>query len=409
MRTRPVSGARTTSRVVGTCLLVATLAACATDAPGDDVTAGQGQVPSSQARSTAPVSSATATASAAPVTSAACASAVASMSLRDKLATMLVVGVADKSDALDVVSLFHVGGIFIGSFTDKSILADGGLAAVKKASPRPLMVTVDQEGGRVSRLTSLGIDSPSARELARTKTPGQVRAVARTTGEGLRRLGITVDFAPDADVSDESDDEVIGDRSFSDDPATVARYAAAFADGLSDAGIMPVFKHFPGHGHGSGDSHTGTVRTPPLSQLRTDDLVPYRTLLPGRSTPQVPSTGVMVGHLIVPGLTGDELPASISPAAMRLLRSGTGYGGRPFDGPIFTDDLSGMAAISARYPIAEAVVRALSAGADMALWLSTDDVPEVLAALTTAVRSGRLAEDRIDRSAARVLRSTAYC
>ncbi|WP_408068662.1 glycoside hydrolase family 3 N-terminal domain-containing protein [Williamsia herbipolensis] len=331
------------------------------------------------------------------------------MSLRDKLATLLVVGVSGQADARDVVSRFGVGGIFIGSFTDKSILADGGLAAVKKASPRPLMVTVDQEGGRVSRLTSLGIDSPSARELARTKTPAQVRAIARTTGQGLRNLGITVDFAPDADVSDESDDEVIGDRSFSDDPAIVARYAGAFADGLRDAGIMPVFKHFPGHGHGSGDSHTGTVRTPPLSQLRADDLVPYRTLLPGRSTPQVPSTGVMVGHLIVPGLTGDELPASISPAAMRLLRSGAGYGGRPFDGPIFTDDLSGMAAISAKYPITEAVVRAVSAGADMALWLSTDDVPEVLAALTTAVRSGRLAEDRIDRSAARVLHSTAYC
>ncbi|WUM18242.1 glycoside hydrolase family 3 protein [Williamsia herbipolensis] len=408
MRTRAVSRARTTPRVLGTCLLVATLAACATDGPP---AAAPGT--STAATASSPVTSSSASAvSASPTASsmsAACTSAVSSMSLRDKLATLLVVGVSGQADARDVVSRFGVGGIFIGSFTDKSILADGGLAAVKKASPRPLMVTVDQEGGRVSRLTSLGIDSPSARELARTKTPAQVRAIARTTGQGLRNLGITVDFAPDADVSDESDDEVIGDRSFSDDPAIVARYAGAFADGLRDAGIMPVFKHFPGHGHGSGDSHTGTVRTPPLSQLRADDLVPYRTLLPGRSTPQVPSTGVMVGHLIVPGLTGDELPASISPAAMRLLRSGAGYGGRPFDGPIFTDDLSGMAAISAKYPITEAVVRAVSAGADMALWLSTDDVPEVLAALTTAVRSGRLAEDRIDRSAARVLHSTAYC
>ncbi|MCX6470054.1 MAG: glycoside hydrolase family 3 protein [Corynebacteriales bacterium] len=408
MRTRAVSRARTTPRVLATCLLVATLSACATDAPSDTAIGATSSV-SSRPGPTTPGSSAAPATSTAPSASAACTSAVSSMSLRDKLATLLVVGVSDQADARDVVSRFHVGGIFIGSFTDKSILAEGGLAAVKKASPRPLMVTVDQEGGRVSRLTSLGIDSPSARELARTKTPAQVRAIARTTGEGLRNLGITVDFAPDADVSDESDDEVIGDRSFSDDPATVARYAGAFADGLRDAGIMPVFKHFPGHGHGSGDSHTGTVRTPPLSQLRADDLVPYRTLLPGRSTPQVPSTGVMVGHLIVPGLTGDELPASISPAAMRLLRSGAGYGGRPFDGPIFTDDLSGMAAISAKYPITEAVVRAVSAGADMALWLSTDDVPEVLAALTTAVRSGRLAEDRIDRSAARVLHSTAYC
>ena len=268
------------------------------------------------------------------------------------------------------------------------------------------MVTVDQEGGRVSRLSDLGIDSPSARELATTSTPAQVRRIAAKTGAALKRLGINVDFAPDADVSDESDDEVIGDRSFSDDPAVVARYAGAFADGLRDAGVMPVFKHFPGHGHGSGDSHTGTVRTPPLSQLKNDDLVPYRTLLPGPSTRTVPTAGVMVGHLIVPGLTGDELPASISAPAMRLLRTGNGYGGKAFDGPIFTDDLSGMAAISARYGIEEAVVRALTAGADLALWLSTDKVPAVLSALTSAVRAKRLSEAQVDRSVARSLRAT---
>ncbi|GAA2061847.1 beta-N-acetylhexosaminidase [Williamsia deligens] len=327
--------------------------------------------------------------------------------MRDKLASLLVVGVTGPADAQRVIRDQHVGGIFLQSTTDASIYEGGRLRSIARSGPRPVLVTIDQEGGRVSRLASLGIDNPSARELARTSTPAQVRAVARRTGEGMAKLGITVDFAPDADVSDESDDEVIGDRSFSDDSATVARYAGAFADGLRDAGIMPVFKHFPGHGHGSGDSHTGTVRTPPLSQLRTDDLVPYRTLLPGPSGP--PATGVMVGHLIVPGLTGDELPASISPAAMRLLRTGTGYGGRPFDGPVFTDDLSGMAAISARYGITEAVVRAIEAGADLALWLSTSAVPEVITALTTAVRTGRLSSDRIDESVQRVLRASGGC
>ncbi len=327
------------------------------------------------------------------------------MSLRDKLAAMLVVGVSGPDDARRVVDDYHVGGIFVGSFTDFSILSDGRLKAIAAESKRPLMVTVDQEGGRVSRLAALGIDSPSARELAETVAPTEVRRMAARTGAGLKRLGITVDFAPDADVSDEPDDDVIGDRSFSDDPAIVARYASAFADGLRDAGIMPVFKHFPGHGHGSGDSHTGTVRTPPLSTLRTDDLVPYRTLLPGRVTPSVPTAGVMVGHLVVPGLTGDDLPASISAPAMRMLRSGAGYGGSPFDGPIFTDDLSWMAAISARYGIEEAVVLALSAGADLALWLSTDKVPDVLAALTAAVRSARLPSAQVDASVARGLRA----
>ena len=357
-----------------------------------------------QATSSSPASSAVA---AAPASSTRCASTIAGMTLRDKLASLLVVGVTGPSDALRVVRDQHVGGIFLQSSTDQSIYAGGRLRSIARSGPRPVLVTIDQEGGRVSRLADLGIDSPSARDLARTSTPAEVRAIARRTGEGMKRLGITVDLAPDADVSDQADDTVIGDRSFSDDPATVATYAAAFANGLRDAGIMPVFKHFPGHGHGSGDSHTGTVRTPPLSQLRTDDLVPYRTLLPGPAGP--PATGVMVGHLIVPGLTGDELPASISPAAMRMLRTGVGYGGQPFDGPIFTDDLSGMAAISARYGIVEAVTRAIEAGADLALWLTTSAVPSVLDGLTSAVRSGRITTARVDDSVARVLRTTGVC
>ena len=92
--------------------------------------------------------------------------------------------------------------------------------------------------------------------------------MALQRGQAIRGLGITVDFAPVVDVSDQPDDTVIGDRSFSNDPATVTEYASAYARGLRDAGLLPVLKHFPGHGHGSGDSHTASVVTPPLSQLR---------------------------------------------------------------------------------------------------------------------------------------------
>lgn len=321
------------------------------------------------------------------------------MPLRRRLAQLLVVGVTGTDDAVDVVRTEQVGGVFIGSWTDLSILSDGGVETMQDAAKTPVMVTVDQEGGRVSRLSSLGIDSPSAKVLAETESsPTAVRALAKSQGLKMKELGITVDFAPVADVSDESDDEVIGDRSFSNDPAKVTKYANAYAHGLQDAGIMPVFKHFPGHGHGSGDSHTGTVATPPLSELQTEDLVPYRTLIQ-------PGVGVMVGHLIVPGLTGPDTPASISEPAMSLLREGAGYGGRPFDGPIFTDDLSGMAAISAEYGIEQAATMALTAGADLALWLSTDKVPAVLDTLTAAVKSGDLPAEQVDQSVVRVLRA----
>lgn len=319
----------------------------------------------------------------------------ATLSTRDKLAQLLMVGVKNADDARAVVNGSHVGGIFIGSWTDLSIF-NGPLADIARgAGPLPLAVSVDEEGGRVSRLKSLIGTAPSPRELARTQTVQQVHDMAADRGRKMRDLGITVDFAPVVDVSDEPDDAVIGDRSFSADPATVTAYAGAYAQGLRDAGLLPVLKHFPGHGHGSGDSHTGGVVTPPLSDLQNNDLVPYRTLV--TATP----VAVMVGHLQVPGLTGDE-PASLSPAALQLLRTGTGYGAPPFTGPVFSDDLSSMAAISDRYGVSEAVLRTLQAGTDVALWVTTDEVPAVLDRLEKAVAAGELAMPAVDAALVRV-------
>jgi beta-N-acetylhexosaminidase len=256
-------------------------------------------------------------------------------------------------------------------------------------------VSVDEEGGRVSRLSSIIGAIPPARTLAQTSTPEEVYQLGLTRGRQMRGMGITIDFAPVVDVSDQADNTVIGDRSFSADPATVTAYAGAFARGLRDAGVMPVLKHFPGHGQGSGDSHTaGVVSTPPLDELMSRDLVPYQTL-----TTQGP-VGVMLGHLEVPGLTGNT-PASLSAAAVNLLRSG-GYGGPGFNGPIFTDDLSSMAAINSRYGVAEAVLRALQAGNDVALWITTDEVPGVLDRLESAVTAGELALPAVEGSVLRM-------
>jgi beta-N-acetylhexosaminidase len=324
----------------------------------------------------------------------ACGDPTAQLPIRDKLAQLLMVGVKNADDARAVVNDYHVGGIFIGSWTDLSIF-QGPLADIAaKAGPLPLAVSVDEEGGRVSRLKSLIGTSPSPRQLAQTQTAAQVHDLAADRGKKMRDLGITIDFAPVVDVTD-SEDGVIGDRSFGGDPAVVTAYAGAYAQGLRDAGLLPVLKHFPGHGHGSGDSHTGGVVTPPLSDLQASDLVPYRTLV--TATP----VAVMVGHLQVPGLTGDT-PASLSPEAVQLLRTGTGYGGPPFTGPVFSDDLSSMAAISDRYGVSEAVLRSLKAGIDVGLWVTTDEVPAVLDRLEKAVSAGELPAHRVDESLVRV-------
>ncbi|WP_319436012.1 glycoside hydrolase family 3 N-terminal domain-containing protein [Mycobacterium sp. RTGN5] len=319
------------------------------------------------------------------------------LSTRDKLAQVLMVGVKSSADARAVVDTYHVGGIFIGSWTDLSMLTDGSLPDIANAGPLPLAVSVDEEGGRVERLSKLIGPAPSARVLAATQTPEQVYQLALDRGRQMRGMGITIDFAPVVDVTDAADDTVIGDRSFSNDPAVVTAYAGAYARGLRDAGLLPVLKHFPGHGHGSGDSHTaGAVTTPPLADLQANDLIPYRTL-----TTEAP-VAVMVGHLEVPGLTGTQ-PASLSAAAVGLLRSG-GYGGPGFDGPVFSDDLSSMAAISDRYGVAEAVLRSLQAGIDVALWVTTDEVPAVLDRLEKAVNAGELSLPAVETSLLRMAR-----
>src|SRR6202012_1667246 len=319
----------------------------------------------------------------------------AALPAREKLAQLLMVGVRDGDDAKAVVTTYHVGGIFIGSWTDLKMLGPNLVKDLSASTALPVAISVDEEGGRVARLSSLIGQTPSARVLAATHTADEAYGIALDHGHRMRGLGITIDFAPVVDVTDAPDDTVIGDRSFSSDPAVVTAYAGAYARGLRDAGLLPVLKHFPGHGHGSGDSHTGGVTAPPLDKLQNVDLVPYRTLV------SAPPVGVMIGHLQVPGLTGDQ-PASLSPAAVQLLRSGTGYKGPAFDGPVFSDDLSSMAAINQHYGVPEAVLRALQAGTDIALWVTTDEVPAVLERLEKALAAGELTMPAVDASVLRV-------
>ncbi|WP_410641404.1 glycoside hydrolase family 3 N-terminal domain-containing protein [Amycolatopsis sp. lyj-346] len=327
-----------------------------------------------------------------------CASLVAGLDVRAQIAQLVVVGVSGDNPAATVALVrdHQVGGIFIGG-NATALLKNRSLAAVQAVARVPVAVSVDEEGGRVQRIDDLDGDLPSARTMAKTKSPDEVRALAAERGRQLHARGVTVDFAPDTDVTDAPDDDVIGDRSFSPDPARVKTYAKAFAAGLRDAGVQPVLKHFPGHGHGSGDSHKGTVVTPPLSRLRALDLVPYQGLA------DYGPVAVMIGHLDVPDLTGG-VPASLSPAAYQLLR-----GEFAFTGPVVTDDLGAMKAITAQYPLPEAVLKALQAGADQALWSSGGRVDQVLDRLVKAVQSGELPMPRVQESVTRVLRGKGLC
>ena len=152
-----------------------------------------------------------------------------------------------------------------------------------------------------------------------------------------------------------------------------------------------VGKHFPGHGGASGDTHQGFATTRPLDQLRERDLIPFAELAS-------PDVWVMVGHLLVPGLTDDDVPTSLSPAAIDgLLRREFG-----FDGIVITDAL-GMGAISNRWPAPEASRLALVAGADMVIVNAPYEVVPVLDHLVASLADGSLSRSSVDDSLVRVL------
>lgn len=266
-------------------------------------------------------------------------------------------------------------------------------AQVQRAQERsgrtwPAVVGVDQEGGPVRRIEEPVTPLPAAMAHGAAADGELSREIARLSGEQLRALGFTMVFAPDADVTAGPQDPTIGVRSPGADPQRVARVATALAEGYRAAGIVPVAKHFPGHGGLESDSHHGLPSTDATWQELTErDLVPFRAL----AEHDLP---VMTGHIAVPAV--DRLPASLSAALLGHLRE---------DGadPLVVTDALNMGALDT----AEATtghdrsVAALLAGAD--LLLLPPDPQAARAAVVEAVQDGTLPEERLREAAAHVV------
>ncbi|MEO6204217.1 MAG: glycoside hydrolase family 3 N-terminal domain-containing protein [Mycobacteriales bacterium] len=314
--------------------------------------------------------------------------------LEVRAARVLIVGLpgvtsADDPLAQEVVDL-GVAGVFLaqGSFTtmEQVRALTSGLQA---RAARPLLVSTDEESGRVAATRPVLGSGPSPRRLARTETPADVRAFAANLGRQLSMLGINLDLAPLLDLDDGPAGGIVGDRSFGKDPGVATEYGKAFATGLSDAGVTPTFKHFPGQGRSTGDTHTkASLVTTDLGALQVTDLSPFQRLI------DAGAPVIMMNHLDYSALDKD-LPASLSPAAYQLLRS------MGFRGVAMTDSL-GMGAVNLRWDFPEATVRAIEAGADAALATDGKQARRMRDALVAAVRSGRLPEERLNEAAARV-------
>lgn len=262
----------------------------------------------------------------------------------------------------------------------------------------PLFIAIDQEGGAVARLTegvtvfpgNMALGAAGSEELA-----GQSAAVI---ARELRLLGINFNFAPAVDVNNNPANPVIGVRSFGSNPREVARLGRAMVAPYRREQVIATAKHFPGHGDTDVDSHYGLPLIPhELSRLKELELLPFQAMIDAG----VPA--VMLAHILAPGLTGTaELPASLSPQAVRYLREEMGFAGL-----VVTDSIS-MGAITHRWSLEEASVSAFRAGADLILfgpWSGVEpgDRRRIFDALKEAVEEGVIPLQKLDRSVERIL------
>lgn len=259
----------------------------------------------------------------------------------------------------------------------------------------PMFLCVDEEGGSVARIGGSGkFDVPIISDMSiigKNEDTSEAYNVGVQIGTYLSELGFNVDFAPVADVLSNSENTVVKERSFGSDSILVAEMALAVANGLKSQGVNGTFKHFPGHGATSGDTHKGNAYTKKtLAELEKCELVPFQVGIENN----IPF--IMVGHISLPNVLGDSSPATLSEYIVtELLRKQMGYTG------IIITDAMNMGAIVQSYTSEEAAVKAIQAGVDIILM--PENFHEAYYGIMEAVNDGTISEERIDESVRRIL------
>jgi len=333
-----------------------------------------------------------------------------------KVGQLLMIGfrgfeLADTSHIIRDISEYNLGGVILFDYdvpTSRNIRNIESKNQVRllneslqEVAASPLFIAVDQEGGRVARLKpSRGFpETLSAEFLGSIDNEDTTRTYAEEQTELLSNLGFNVNFAPVVDLNTNPDNPVIGsiERSYGEDPALVTKHASIVIDEHQKHDILPVIKHFPGHGSAWNDSHVGMADV--TNTWVDTELIPYKNLAQTEY-----HFGVMTAHVLNRNLD-EELPATLSrPIQTGLLRSTIG-----FDGLLFSDDMQ-MEAIRSFYGLEFAIEKALNAGVDILVFgnnsvYQPDIVPQAVNIILKLIEDGSVTEQTINESYERVIKT----
>jgi beta-N-acetylhexosaminidase len=346
------------------------------------------------------------------------------ISLRDKIGQMLIVGfegkkIEEKSPIVAQIEDYNLGGVILFDYNYQTKTFDKNIenpqqvrqlnqdlqyyaqrAHAQHHRPAvPLLISVDYEGGNVNRLKSTyGFPETIAAANVGYMSEQDTHKVASAMASTLRDAGFNLNYAPMLDVNVNPDNPIIGklDRCFSKDPYQVAKYAEIYAHQFVAHGIQCVYKHFPGHGSASADSHLGFVDVTDFWQK--DELIPYQALLQHNQGGMI-----MTAHIINRKLDASGLPATLSyPILTELLRHEL-----KFTGVILSDDMQ-MKAISEHFGLEESLTLAINAGVDMFIFgnqlsCQPQDPKQVVDIIESNVISGKIKEARIDEAYQRIV------
>lgn len=331
-----------------------------------------------------------------------------SMTLEEKIGQMIMVGFEDQSLTSELEShlnRFHIGNvIYLGRNISNNVQLwafnrDLQRMAARRRVPIGMLTSIDQEGGIVARLLRGVSVFPGNMALGATGSADYARRASEVMAREMLELGLNMNLAPVLDVNNNPDNPAIGVRSYGEDAGLVSALGTAAIEGSQSAGVMATAKHFPGKGDVTIDSHIDLPRVPHgRDRLNRVELVPFKAAIAAGVG------AIMTAHVTFPAIEPEPLlPATMSRNVLTgLLRDELG-----FDGVIITDDLF-MGAISKSYGLAEAAIRSIIAGADIALMChNPHEQPAAIQAVVEAARSGRIPPERIESSVRRVLEAKA--
>lgn len=321
------------------------------------------------------------------------------MTLDEKIGQMLIISVTGtslNSTTKNNLTKYKPGGVIL--FANN--LADYNTTIkfvdnMKKTSSIPLIVSIDQEGGKVQRLTSitgkLATNIPPMFSLGKMDDTNLSYSVGTVIAEELRVFGFNMDFAPVLDVLASEDSKVIGTRSFGTDPNLVSKMGISLAKGLESKGVIAVYKHFPGHGSTETDSHYDLpVLSKTKAELYDKDFIPFQNAI------QNDAKVIMIGHLAVPNITGNNIPASLSKVLITdILKKEMGY-----KGLVITDALN-MGALSKNYTEKQIYEMAINAGVDILLMPKSPE--SAIKYIKQSIKEGKIKESQINESVRKIL------